>query len=89
MTPEPSHQHFILNQSRLNSYAAIVSEIGAFLEHRFENEANARDRSTKSEAIPMDIGPLVKGNKGAKCKGKGKKGGNNGTASNDKKKLTV
>ena len=91
MTPEPLRQHLILNQSRLNGYAAIMSETGAFLEHRFENEANARDRSTKSEAVPMDIGTLVKGK--GKGKGKGKKGGSNGPASNqyddDKKKKTV
>ena len=68
MTPEPLHQRLILNQSRLNGYAAIMSEIGAFLEHRFENEANARDRSTKSEAVPMDIGTLVKGKGKARAK---------------------
>ena len=89
MTPQPLHQHLILNQSRLNGYAAIMSQIGAFLGHRFKNEANARDRSTKPEAVLMDIGILVKGNKG-KGEGKGKKGGSSGSASNrydvDKKK---
>ena len=75
MTPEPLRQHLILNQSRLNGYAAIVSEIGAFLEHRFENEANARDHSAKDQPVPMDVGSLVKGKgKGGGGRGKGHKG---------------
>lgn len=94
LTPDPLHQHLVLNQSRLGTYAAIISEIGAFLEHRFENEANARDRSAKDQPVPMDVGSLVKGKgKGGGGRGKGHKG-SQGTNSqwqpdDDKRKKTI
>ena len=72
MTPNPLQQHLILNQSRLGTYANILTEISAYLEHRFESEAVNNDNGPS----PMDVGSLVP--KGGK-KGKGGKGGKKGS----------
>ena len=72
MTPNPLQQHLILNQSRLGTYTNILTEISAYLDHRFESEAVNNDNGPS----PMDVGSLVP--KGGK-KGKGGKGGKKGS----------